>query len=183
MEKTNQLLLPFELNQVSESKPKPTKAKKVIHASELRKLGISSKDTTSVEAILELGNRYQSETATRKDHINNPGDVYHLYKDEMQNLTTIKYNIIAVNTKHCVTDTKLIAEPPEIKQVMRWAVSRCAAAFFLCRNHLDYARITELDKTLVDELTDAGTVIGIGLLDYLIIGTDRFISLREQGIL
>ena len=39
------------------------------------------------------------------------------------------------------------------------------------------------DVSITQELTAAGKLLGINLMDHLVIGGDRFVSLKERGLM
>ena len=132
--------------------------------------------------LMELSRRYRKEISVLTPQINTPNDLYQLYESQVRSLADNSFIIILVNTKHRVIDTHPYPDTLATRAVMRRAVSRSAAAFFVCRHHMGQTNVTAADTLLVKELTDAACIIGIGLLDYLVIGTYEFISLRERGL-
>ena len=181
--KTDQLKLPFG------QRAKQTKARKTkmgsspIKISDLKAYGISTDTSLSAEVILELGKRYDQEAYIIHGTLHNPGDVYTTFKDEMDGLPETTYNIIAVNTKNMVTVTKLFPSRPTIRQIMRWAVSNSAAALFICRNSTGTPFITHEEERFMVELSDAGDIAGIDLLDFIVMGACNFASGRIDTIL
>lgn len=68
------------------------------------------------------------------------------------------------------------------REVFRGAIRESAAAVIVAHNHPsgDPTPSPE-DLEVTARLRSAGEVIGIPLLDHIIIGTDRFVSLAEKG--
>ena len=93
------------------------------------------------------------------------------------------YNVIAVNTKNMVTVTKLFPSMPTVTQIMRWAVSNSAAALFVCRSTTGTPFITYEEERFMVELSDAGDVVGIDLLDFMVMGACNYASGRVDAIL
>ncbi len=181
--KTNQLKLPFG------QRAKQTKARKTktgtspIRISDLKAHGIATATSLSAEVILELGKRYDQEAFIIHGALQNPNDVYTTFKDEMDGLPETTYNVIAVNTKNMVTVTKLFPSLPTIGQIMRWAVSNSAAGLFVCRSSTGTPFITYEEERFMVELSDAGDVVGIDLLDFMVMGARHFASGRIDTIL
>ncbi|NMB01416.1 MAG: hypothetical protein GX971_07880 [Firmicutes bacterium] len=181
--KTNLLKLPFG------QRAKQTKARKTktgtspIRISDLKAHGIATATSLSAEVILELGKRYDQEAYIIHGALQNPNDVYTTFKDEMDGLPETTYNVIAVNTKNMVTVTKLFPFLPTITQIMRWAVSNSAAALFVCRYFTGTPFITYEEERFMVELSDAGDVVGIDLLDFMVMGACNFTSGRAETIL
>lgn len=181
--KTNQLKLPFG------QRAKQTKARQTItetspiRISDLKAHGIATATSLSAEVILELGKRYDQEAYIIHGALQNPNDVYTTFKDEMDGLPETTYNVIAVNTKNMVTVTKLFPSLPIIKQIMRWAVSNSSAALFVCRNASGTPTISYEEELFMVELSDAGDIVGIDLLDFIVIGASNYASGRVENIL
>ena len=181
--KTNQLKLPFG-QWAKQTKSRNTKTgTSPIRISDLKAHGIATATSLSAEAILELGKRYDQEAYIIHGALQNPNDVYTTFKDEMDGLPETTYNIIAVNTKNMVTVTKLFPSLPTIRQIMRWAVSNSAAALFVCRNATGTPTISYEEELFMVELSDAGGIVGIDLLDFIVIGASNYASGRVENIL
>ena len=133
--------------------------------------------------ILELGKRYDQEAYIIHGGLHNPSDVYNTYKDKMAGFPDTTYNVIAINTKNMVTVTKLFPFLPSVRQIMRWAVSNSAAALFVCRNSTGTPSISYEEELFMVELSYAGDVVGIDLLDFMVIGACNYTSGRVETIL
>ena len=181
--KSDQLTLPFGQRTKQIKSMKTRTGSSPIRLSELKAHGITTATALSAEAILELGKRYDEEAYFIHGTLHNPGDVYTTFKDEVDGLPETTYNVIAVNTKNMVTVTKLFPSLPTIRQIMRWAVSNSAAALFVCRNATGTPLISYEEEVFAVELSDAGDIVGIDLLDFIVMGACNFASGRIDTIL
>ncbi|MNR56218.1 hypothetical protein D3C85_1767520 [compost metagenome] len=70
------------------------------------------------------------------------------------------------------------------REVFRAAIKRSSASIICVHNHPsgDPTPSPE-DISLTGRLVEAGAIIGIEVLDHVIIGDQRFISLKEQGFM
>lgn len=70
------------------------------------------------------------------------------------------------------------------REVFRAAIKRSSASIVCVHNHPsgDPTPSPE-DIQLTHRLVEAGTIIGIEVLDHVIIGDQRFISLKEEGFM
>jgi DNA repair protein RadC len=68
------------------------------------------------------------------------------------------------------------------REVFRAAIKYSSASIICAHNHPsgDPAPSPE-DISLTKRLVEAGQLVGIEVLDHLIIGDGRFVSLKEQG--
>lgn len=96
----------------------------------------------------------------------------------MMSLNT-KNEVVGLHTIHIGSVNASIVHPREILQQ---AILNNATSFMIFHNHPsgDPSPSRE-DIDVTKRLAEAGTIIGIQLLDHIIIGTNRFVSLKEKG--
>lgn len=70
------------------------------------------------------------------------------------------------------------------REVFLAAIKEQAAAIFLCHNHPsgDPEPSAE-DINLTRRLVQGGALLGIEVIDHVILGKDRFVSLKDRGVL
>lgn len=98
------------------------------------------------------------------------------------------FGVLLLDTKHQVLRTTLIsigtldASIVHPREVFREATSAGAAAIILFHNHPSGdPRPSSDDVELTKRLIDAGTIMGIAILDHVILTERGFHSLREAG--
>lgn len=149
--------------------------------------GIGMAKACSIRAALELGRRLGVETVTRPA-IRSPQDVSGLLMGEMRYLEKEQFRVLLLNTKNQVLAievvslgdlTSAIVHP---REVFKEAVRRAAAAVILVHNHPsgDPSPSRE-DIEVTKRVTEAGKILGIEVLDHIVIGDNRYISLREHA--
>lgn len=70
------------------------------------------------------------------------------------------------------------------REVVRTALNRNAAAVILCHNHPSgVAEPSQADELITLRLKDALGLVDIRVLDHLIVGADKVVSLAERGVL
>jgi len=186
MKNTSQLALPFgsenrvKIHTVTASTASPLKS--LVHASELRTLGISNKDDVLLNVIMELGARYLKESSSSRTELTNPVSVHDFSKDRLQHEQNVSFLLILVDTKHQVTHVCRFERIPSASTALRRAVARTAAAFFVARKATGQPNLTKSDKNFLKELEDGGDTIGIDLLDYLVCNESQYVSARERGL-
>jgi DNA repair protein RadC len=97
---------------------------------------------------------------------------------------------VLLNTKNMVTGMvtvysgNLAGSPVRVGEVFREAVRRQSAAMVVAHNHPsgDPSPSAE-DLRITRELAEAGRLLDIELLDHLVIGHGRWVSLRSLGAL
>jgi len=82
-------------------------------------------------------------------------------------------------SKGCLTSS--LVHP---REVFHFAIAARAAALILFHNHPsgDPEPSAE-DVAITRRLVSAGTLMGIEVLDHVILGAGRFVSLKERGVL
>jgi DNA repair protein RadC len=79
------------------------------------------------------------------------------------------------------SDSVTVVDP---RQVYRVAIELGAAAVVLAHNHPSGdATPSRQDRDVTRRMAEAGRVLGVTLLDHLVIGDGRYVSLAEEGCL
>ena len=58
---------------------------------------------------------------------------------------------------------------PTVTQIMRWAVSNSCCGSFFCRSTTGKPFITYEEERFMVELSDAGDVVGMTYLDFIVV--------------
>ena len=157
---------------------------------ELMKIkGIGPAAAGRILAALELGKRLACAPPDGKIEVNDPKSVADIFMGDMRHLRQEKLQVLMLNTKGefmaredvCIGGTYSAFAGP--REVFANAVRRGAYGVIIAHNHPsgDPSPSSE-DLALTRQLAAAGKVLGIELLDHIIIGDGRFISLRQQGV-
>lgn len=149
--------------------------------------GIGVGKTRQIIAMLKLA---KALTIPSYDQftIRTPKDVFDFLEPELRYQTKEHFICLFLNTKNRVIcqDTvsigSLNATVVHPREVFRAAIKRCSASLICAHNHPsgDSTPSTE-DLILTKRLREAGEIIGIEVLDHVIIGGNRFYSLKENG--
>lgn len=120
--------------------------------------------------------------------VRSPKDVFDLLEPDFRYETKEHFTCLFLNTKNRVIFKEIISIGSlnsaivHPREVFRAAIKRCSASLICAHNHPsgDSTPSTE-DLILTKRLRDAGEIIGIEVLDHVIIGGNRFYSLKENG--
>lgn len=159
------------------------------HPAELaREPGIGPAKASAVLAAFELGRRLQSAPPARRVSIRTPADIAALLGPQMRHLDREHFRAVLLNTRHEVLDVIGVAiggldhAPIHPREVFKGAVRSSAAAVVLVHNHPSGNPDPSADDLrITGRLQEAGRVVGIEVLDHVIIGDGRYVSLRERG--
>ncbi len=151
--------------------------------------GISTAKTAQLKAALELGRRLLLTSPDSRPQITSPTDAANLLMLEMGGLEQENLKTLLLDTKN-----RVLANPTvyvgnvnssiiRISEVFREAVRQNATAMIMAHNHPsgDPTPSPE-DVHVTRSVVEAGELLGIEVLDHLVIGHQRFISLKERGL-
>jgi DNA repair protein RadC len=140
-----------------------------------------------LELVKEESHKYEVET-----RISCPKDVYEVLTKvcRIQCNTEEVFILITLNTKNIVTgyfevhrgtiNTSLVHP----REVFKRALLNNASNIMVAHNHPSGdPNPSKEDIQITERLKEAGNLLGINLLDHIIVGEDKYISLKEKGVL
>jgi DNA repair protein RadC len=151
--------------------------------------GLGEAKAAQLRAALELGRRLAASTPEERPLIREPKDVAHLLQSEMQLLDQEQLRVLVLNTKNQVLAIPTISSgtvnQSQVRpaEVFRPAVRANAPSIIVVHNHPsgDPTPSRE-DVSVTRELVAAGKLLDVELLDHIVIGHGRFISLKDRGL-
>lgn len=152
--------------------------------------GIGPAKVAQIKAAVELGRRLATGSGVAKPAVKSPADVFNLVKERMRYYDREHFKAIFLNTKHQVITIETVSVGSlnsslvHPRELFKNSIKRSAAALILVHNHPsgDPTPSPE-DADITRRLAEVGNIIGIQVLDHIIIGDNKFISLKEQGII
>ena len=153
--------------------------------------GLGKGTITKLEALWELYNRFSINKKLEKNYIiSKPEDIYDLVKDDMKYFEQEHFRILMLNTKNIVINIKDIfigashSSVIETRKVFKEDLKYNAKNITICHNHPSGdPDPSKEDVNISLRIKEAGKIIGIDLLDHIIIGDNRFVSLKYKGII
>lgn len=150
--------------------------------------GIGEAKAIQVLAAVEIGRRIANLVYEDRYVIRSPEDGAKLMMNEMRFLTQEHFVCLYLNTKNQVLHKQTIfigslnSSIVHPREVFKEAFRRSAASLICIHNHPsgDPTPSRE-DIEVTKRLKECGFIIGIELLDHLIIGDRKYISLKEKG--
>ncbi|MGD8996940.1 MAG: DNA repair protein RadC [Anaerolineae bacterium] len=151
--------------------------------------GLGNAKTAQLKAALELGRRMLLATPEDRLVVRSPSDVAQLLMAEMAHLEQERFRVLYLDTRNRLLGSETVyigslnASHIRVAEVFRDAIKRNCAAIIVAHNHPsgDPSPSPE-DVEVTRQLVAAGNLLSIELLDHLIIGQQRFVSLRERGL-
>jgi DNA repair protein RadC len=159
------------------------------HPAELARVkGINQATAVRIKAALNLGLRL-SLPAEERPSINSPADAAALVQSEMALLEKEHLRVLLLDRRNRVLDNievyqgSVSSSQVRVGEVFQPAVGRMASAIVVCHNHPSGDPTPSPDDVAVTRaMVQAGKLLDISLLDHLIIGQNKWVSLKERGL-
>lgn len=152
--------------------------------------GIGSAKGLLLLSALELGKRINQYKPDDRYVIRSPEDGADFVMEEMRNLNQEHFIVLFLNTKNQIIHRQTVfigslnASIVHPREIYREAVKRSAASIICAHNHPSGdPSPSQEDIHVTKRLVESGKMIGVELLDHLVIGNRKFISLKEKGYL
>ena len=153
-----------------------------------RHLGVGPARTAQIKVALEIARRHLLTPAAPGFQIRAPTDAAELLMLEMSHLDQEHFRTILLTTKNRVQQIVTVyigtldTAQVRVCEVFKAAVRHNSASIILAHNHPSGApEASPEDLRITRDLVAAGQLLGIEVLDHLIIGQGRFVSMRERG--
>ncbi len=150
--------------------------------------GLGNARAARILAAMELGKRIACASAIESGHIASPADGAQYLMGRLRNETHEKFLVLLLNTKNRIIKMEQIAEGSlttavvHPREVFAPAVVSHAACILVAHNHPSGDPYpSPEDRDLTRALEDAGSILGIPLLDHLVIGDGSYYSFKEHG--
>ena len=153
--------------------------------------GIGNVKAITITAAIEFGRRlYARQASGDITSIRQPEDAANWYLHRLRYVQQEEFHVLLLSTKHqvlascCVAVGTMDAALVDPRRVFQEALRHQAAALILAHNHPsgDPSPSKE-DISLTLRLAEAGKLLELPVLDHVIIGDGRFVSLKEKGLL
>jgi DNA repair protein RadC len=151
--------------------------------------GIGEAKAATLKAALEIGRRLVLTQQAQRFQIKSPSDVAQLLMVEMSHLEQEHLRTVLLDTKNRVQAVPTIyigslnASLIRVGEVFRDALKHNSAALIVAHNHPSGDPTPSPEDVLVTrEIVSAGQLLDIEVLDHLVIGQGRYVSMRERGL-
>ncbi|MCO7126064.1 DNA repair protein RadC [Sporolactobacillus shoreicorticis] len=153
-------------------------------------IGIQQAKSAKRVSIISLRVVKEKSTLYSNRFIRSPEDGYQCIKPFLELRDREYFIVVTLDTKNQPTSINIchignlnssIVHP---REVFKTAVLSNAASILIAHNHpsgiVDPSRE---DKEVTKRLVSVGNIIGIEVLDHLIIGDNKYLSFKEQGLI
>ena len=159
------------------------------HVAELASVrGVGQQTAVRIKAALAMGLKLH-EPAGERPAINSPADAAALVQHEMSLLEQEYLKVMLLDTRNRVLEIvevyhgNVSATQVRVGELFKPAVQRMAPAIIAIHNHPSGDPTPSPDDVAVTRaIVQAGKLLDIDVLDHLVIGGNRFVSLKERGL-
>jgi len=152
--------------------------------------GIGLAKASQIKAAFELANRMEVLTAaSEKPVIKKPEDVAGLVTGRLKGKKREYFLAILLDTRSRLIKVaeisvgSLDASVVHPREVFKEAISASAASVIFVHNHPSGDPMPSGDDIkLTKRLAEAGEIVGIDVLDHVIIGDNKYLSLKREGL-
>ncbi len=155
----------------------------------LQERGLGPAKASQLKAALELGYRLQSENPEERPAIHSPDDAAGLVQYQMSALEQEELRVILLNTRNQVIKIETIyrgslnSSQVRIGELFKTAIRNNAAATIVAHNHPSGDPTPSPDDVAITRaIVQAGKLLDIEVLDHLVIGGNKYVSLKNRGL-
>jgi len=148
----------------------------------------STAKAAQIKAGLELGNRMEHESI-EEERIQSPDQAAQLVLYEMSALDQEELWVILLNTRNHVMVIESIyrgslnSSQVRVGELFKSAIRRNAASLIVAHNHPSGDPTPSPDDIAVTRaIVEAGRLLDVEVLDHLVIGNGKFVSLKQRGL-
>jgi DNA repair protein RadC len=159
------------------------------HVAELASVrGVGQQTAVRIKAALALGLRL-TEPAGERPAINSPADAAALVQYEMSLLDQEYLRVMLLDSRNRVLEIVEVyhgsvnSSQVHVGELFKPALQRLAPAMIVLHNHPSQDSTPSPDDVAVTRaIVSAGKLLDIDVLDHIVIGGSRFVSLKERGL-
>jgi DNA repair protein RadC len=153
-------------------------------------MGFSETQAIKIQSIFELARRLETFVDKPKRKICSPKDVYAFMYPKMREQKREKFITLYLDTKNQIPKEETIsigslnASIEHQREVVKVALELSSASVIMIHNHPSGDPSPSREDIMVTEkLVEGGKLLGIDVLDHIIIGDGRYVSLKDEGFI
>ncbi len=151
--------------------------------------GLGRAAAARLKAAFELGKRFQQERPDERPQIRSPADAANLLMMEMSLLDQEHLRLLLLDTKNRVLEMPTVyignlnTSVIRVGELFRYALRVNCAGIIVVHNHPsgDPTPSPE-DVQVTRQIVEAGKLLDVNVLDHLVIGSQKFVSLKERRL-
>jgi DNA repair protein RadC len=152
--------------------------------------GIGLAKAAQIRAAFELTNRLEGyQESGKRETVKTPEDVIALVRSRLKGKKKEYFLALLLDTRNRlirvaeISVGSLDSSIVHPREVFKEAVAASAASVIFAHNHPSGdPEASEDDLNLTKRLAEAGEIMGIDVLDHVIIGEEKYLSLKREGL-
>jgi len=151
--------------------------------------GVKLAKAAQIKAAIELGRRLVQESPEERPSVHTPADAAELVQYEMRALEQEELRVLLLDTRNRVQHIETVyrgsvnSSQVRVAEIFKSAIRRNATHLIVIHNHPSGDPTPSPDDVAITRaILQAGELLDIKLLDHIIIGNGRFVSLKERGL-
>ena len=155
----------------------------------IKQHAIGEAKAAQIKAAIELGRRLTLESPEERPSINSPADAAALVSYEMSALEQEHLRVILLDRRNRVMETVEVykgsvnSSQVRVGELFKEAVRKNASAIVVIHNHPSGDPTPSPDDVAVTRaIVQAGKLLDVDVLDHLVIGQGKWVSLKERGL-
>lgn len=151
--------------------------------------GVRLAKAAQIKAAIELGRRLVLEAPEEKPSVHSPADAAELVQYEMSALEQEELRVLLLDTRNRVQHVETVyrgsvnSSQVRVAEIFKAAIRRNASNIIVIHNHPSGDPTPSPDDVAITRvILQAGELLDVKLLDHIIIGSGRFVSLKERGL-
>lgn len=151
--------------------------------------GLGEAKASQIKAAIELGRRLTLESPDERPSINSPADAAALVQYEMSALEQEHLRVMLLDRRNRILETvdvykgSVNSSQVRVGELFKEAIRKNASAVIVIHNHPSGDPTPSPDDVAVTRaIVQAGKLLDVEVLDHLVIGNARWVSLKERGL-
>jgi len=150
--------------------------------------GLGQAKIAQIKAAIEIGRRFLTEDKQLKGLVKSSNNIAGLLMARMRDLKKEVFKILLLDSHNNIIDLVEITEgtvtqaSPVIREIISRALQNFAAGLVCVHNHPSGDPYpSKEDRDFTRELSQAGKIMQINILDHIIIGDNKYYSFADKG--
>jgi DNA repair protein RadC len=151
--------------------------------------GLGGAKIAHIQAALEIGRRYrEDDVSTGKQKIASAKDVVDIVMPQLRDLKTEMFKVVYLDSNNRIIDISDASVGtvdqafPIVREIIHAALQKFAKSIVCVHNHpSSECSPSTQDRKFTQDLSNAGNLLDIKLLDHIIIAGDKHFSFADQG--
>lgn len=152
--------------------------------------GVGEAKAISIATALEIGRRRASQEVPDRKRIGSSAEAFQIFKPHLSDLQTEEVWAVFVNQSNKVlhlskmTSGGITSSMVDVRTLFKTALEHFATGIFLAHNHPSgNLKPSEDDRRITKQVSEAGKILNIILIDHLILNQTSYFSFADEGLL